>query len=115
MGRPKKRDEKAYKEKLLEIYAGIPEGKKKKADELIERLADVLLMMDKCRDRIKAEGLVTEMQQGDYSIDRENPYSKIYDAKHKLMLATFDKLDKLQPEAESGRDELMSFLEDDGA
>lgn len=110
MGRPKKLDKKAYKKTLWEIYAGIPAGEKQKAEELIGRLADVLLMMDECREHIASEGLVTEMQQGDYSIDRENPYSKIYDAKHKLMLLTIDRLDKMQPDGGSGKDELMEFL-----
>lgn len=88
----------------------IPAEKKQKTEELIGRLADVLLMMDECREHITTEGLVTEMQQGDYSIERENPYSKIYDAKHKLMILTIDRLDKMQPEGAGGEDELMAFI-----
>ena len=105
---------KQYINRLNKIYSNIPQNKQEKADELIRRLADVLLMMDECCGRLEDEGCVTEMPQGDYSIMRENPYSKIYDAKHKLMLATIDKLDKLTDNKDSQKDELMAFLGDDG-
>jgi len=38
------------------------------------------------------------MSQGNYTIDRENPWSRTYDAKAKLMIALLDKLDKLVPD-----------------
>lgn len=104
-----------YIDRLNKIYSNIQPDKQGKADELISRLSDVLLMMDECCERLKDEGCVTEMPQGNYSIMRENPYSKIYDAKHKLMLATIDKLDKLADSKGSQKDELMAFLGDDGA
>ena len=105
---PAKKD--AYLAKLKQIYANIPPTNAEKAGELMSRLADVLVMMDECRDGIAADGLVVSMPQGNYSINRENPYSKIYDAKHKLMLLTVDHLDKMLPDEGSGRDELMEFL-----
>lgn len=103
-----------YVNRFRKIYAGVPAERENKARELIARLADVLVMMDECRAHLSAEGCVTSMPQGNYSIERENPYSRIYDAKHKLMLATIEKLDKMLPAGEPKSDELMDFLRDGG-
>lgn len=89
-----------YKNKYKKLYVGIPDQNKKKAEELISRLADVLEMMDECKKHIEDEGLITPMSQGNYSIDRENPWSKVYNDKYKLMLNTLDKLDKMLPDKE---------------
>ena len=88
-----------YIKKYSDIYSNIAGNKRKKADELIDKLADVLLMMDECKEHIEAEGCVTEMCQGNYSIERENPWSKTYDNKAKLMISLIDKLDKMLPDA----------------
>ena len=93
-------EKKKYEKKYRKMYESIPDKDKKKAEELISRLADVLVMMDRCKEHIDAEGFVTSMPQGSYSIDRENPYSKIYSDKYKLMLSTLDKLDKMLPDKE---------------
>ena len=102
-------------EKLKKIYTDIPEDKQEKVNEILEKMADVLVMMDECREHINQEGCVTEMSQGKYSIMRENPYSKVYDAKYKLMLATIDKLNKLTEGKGIQKDELMAFLDDSSA
>lgn len=104
-----------YIKRFTEIYGDIPENNKKKAKELIDKLADVLLMMDECKKNIESEGCVTEMEQGSYSIMRENPYSKVYDAKAKIMLSIIDKLDKLMPDSKTSAitqagDALGSFV-----
>ena len=91
-------EKKDYVKKFKEIYKGISESNAKKADALIDKLADVLVMMDECKMHIDAEGCVTEMSQGSYSIERENPWSKVYDAKSKIMLSILDKLDKMIPD-----------------
>lgn len=88
-----------YIKKYKQIYKNIPDHNQKKADELIDRLADVLLMMDDCKKHIEADGCVTSMCQGNYDIERESPWSKAFDAKTKLMIALLDKLDKLLPDS----------------
>lgn len=90
-----------YVRKYSKIYADIPEKNRKKADEIIGKLADVLIMMDNCQTHIKSEGLVTKMDQGKYEIDRENPWSKVYDAKAKLYIALIEKLDKMVPDSKA--------------
>ena len=102
---------KKYLKKFKEIYSNIPQENKSKADALIDKLADVLIMMDECKARIDEEGCVTEMSQGNYSIQRENPYSKVYDAKAKIFLSIIDKLDKMLPKGMTRNDdELLNFL-----
>ena len=108
---------KSYKQYLAQLektYIDIPENKRDIADELLRRLADVLVMMDECKAELDKHGCVTTQSRGDYEITKENPASKLYDAKHKLMLSTMDKLDKMLPdESASRKDELMEFLDDD--
>lgn len=87
-----------YLKVYKEIYKGINESNQKKADALIDKLADVLVMMDECKEHIDTEGCVSEMCQGSYSIQRENPWSRVYDTKSKIMLSILDKLDKMLPD-----------------
>lgn len=92
-------DKKDYIKKYSQIYKNIPD--QKKAIELIDKLSDVLVMMDECKSHIDSEGCVTDMCQGNYTIQRESPWSKVYDAKTKIMIALLDKLDKLMPDSKS--------------
>jgi len=94
-------EKKKYIKRYMELYQDIPKDSQKKAEELIKRLADVLVMLDQCTEHINAEGAVTEMPQGDYSIMRENPYSKVYDAKSKIMLSIISQLDKMLPDTKT--------------
>lgn len=89
---------KEYISRFSEIYRDIPKGQQAKAEALIEKLADVLVMMDECAKHLQKEGCVSEMCQGKYSIQRINPWSQAYDAKAKIMLSIVDKLDKMLPD-----------------
>lgn len=94
-------DNKYYIKKYKKIYADVPEKSAKKRDELIIKLADVLTMMDDCKAHIEEEGIVTEMQQGSYSIMRESPWSRAYNDKLKLMTILLERLEKLLPDAKT--------------
>lgn len=102
-----------YLTQLKKTYSDIPENKQEIADELLRRLADVLVMMDECKAELSKNGCIVTQSRNGYEITKENPASKLYDAKHKLMLSTIDKLDKMLPEQTSKKDELMAFLDDD--
>jgi len=91
-------DKKDYLKRFSEIYKAIPESNKKKAEQLIDKLADVLVMMDECKEHLDEEGCVVKMCQGSYEIDRENPWSKVYDSKSKIMMTLIEKLDKFLPD-----------------
>ena len=82
-------------------YKNIPEGQEKKAKELMERAADIAVILDECKEKLAIQGLVTKMPQGEYEIERENPYSKIFDAKMKAYLAVIAALDKLVPDVKA--------------
>jgi len=87
---------KSYIRKFTDIYSEIA-GNSKKAKELIERLADLAVILDEAREHLCEEGAVTSMDQGNYSIERENPWSKIADSKQKSYLAVMNKLDDMMP------------------
>lgn len=86
-----------YKNKYKKIYAILLEDNKTKVEEIIDTMADIAVCMDDCMEHIKTEGLVVEMQQGNYSIERENPYSKIYNDKNKLLNMWVKLLDDMMP------------------
>lgn len=90
-----------YVKKYTSIYRKVDKNNKKKAKELIDKLADVLLMMDECKQHIDEEGCVSEMCQGKYTIQRENPWSQTYNQKVKLMTTIMDRLDRLLPDAKT--------------
>ena len=92
-------EKKEYLKRFKDIYKNIPEVNKNKADQLIDKLADVLVMMDECKEHLDEEGCVVQMCQGSYHIDRENPWSKVYDNKSKIMLSLIEKLDKFLPDS----------------
>lgn len=94
-------DKKTYLDIFKKTYKEIPKDSKKKADELINRAVELALAMDECQEHIESEGYVVEMPQGNYSIMRENPYSKIYDQKIKAYLSVISALDKLMPDGKS--------------
>ena len=91
-------NKKDYVKQYREMSKNIPEKSNKKAEAIIDKLADVLVMMDSCKDHIDTEGCVTKMCQGNYDIDRENPWSRVYDSKAKLMVTLLEKLDKMLPD-----------------
>lgn len=89
---------KKYIKKYTAMYSLIADGNKK-VEELIIRLADLSVILDECREHLLEEGAVTEMAQGNYVIERENPWSKVQDAKQKTYLSVMSKLDDMMPSA----------------
>ena len=94
-------ERKNYLSLFRRTYKSIPQSQSKKAKELIERAADIAVILDECKEHLTSEGLVTKMPQGEYEIERENPYSKIFDAKMKAYLAVIQALDKLMPDTKT--------------
>lgn len=89
---------KKYISKFKKIYSLIAKDNKK-VEELIVRLADLAVVLDECREHLEDEGAVTIMPQGNYYIERENPWSKVQDAKQKTYLSVMSKLDDMMPTA----------------
>ena len=86
-----------YIETFTEIYADIAEDNKKKADELIDKIASMSVTLRECEDNIYEHGCVTEMCQGEYTIERESPWSKMYNNTIKSYLSVKNELDKMVP------------------
>lgn len=99
MARNKTKTKSQYIAFFKKIYSNIPDKNKKKAEELFQRAAELAVIIDSCDKHLTEEGPVTEMSQGKYVILRENPYSKVQDAKMKTYLMVIDKLDKMLPDA----------------
>jgi len=76
----------------------LPETCKDKAAELIKRAAEFSVQLDECKEHLSEEGIIVEMQQGNYKIDRENPYSKIQERALKSLLSCINKLDSMFPD-----------------
>ena len=95
--------EKRYIKKYRKTYENLPEGCREKAQELIKRAAEFSVQMDECRERLADEGLVVEMQQGNYSIMRENPWSKIQERALKSLVTCLNKLDAMYPDEKTAQ------------
>lgn len=88
---------KKYIDTFTDIYKDIAEDNKSKADELIDKIASMSVTLKECEDNIYESGSVTEMCQGNYVIERESPWSKMYNNTIKSYLAVKNELDKMMP------------------
>lgn len=107
---------KAEKERLSEILKNVPEQKIALCERLIERAAFMLVTLMDYEEAITKDGVITEMQQGDYVISRENPAAKGYNTMVKNYQALIRQLADILPEkgkdsetAEAVR-EAMNFI-----
>ena len=106
---------KKYRSLFKRIYKDIDPAKKKKAYDVIENLAMLRATIDDCEEHIAAEGLVVKMSQGNYEIDRENPYIKIQDRAQKTYSTLLKQLDDMLPsgkaqEVTKAGDALKAFI-----
>lgn len=94
------------KRKLKKIFKIIYEDENKKKDnskenlvlELIERASYMTIFLRECEREILDKGIIVEMQQGNYTIDRENPAIKTYTALIKSYQNVINQLLSLIPE-----------------
>lgn len=64
--------------RLNKIFKDLEGNKKRVAEGLINEAAFMRMTLDELKKDINANGIVTEMPQGTYSITRESPASKAY-------------------------------------
>lgn len=88
---------KKYIETFRDIYKDIAEDSRSKAEELIDKISSMSVTLKECEDNIYENGSVTEMCQGNYVIERESPWSKMYNNTIKSYLAVKNELDKMLP------------------
>lgn len=93
------KDEKIKKEikRLKDIFKEVDAKKQKTVEGLIQESAFMRVTLEELRDAINENGVIDEMQQGEYSILRESPYVKTYNTMIQRYTTINDKLLSLLP------------------
>ena len=93
---------------LRRLYRDLDKDEKTLPESVAEELAFMKVTLEELKDRVNKDGVVTEMVQGSYSIDRENPALKSYNATiqryNTMVKQLFDMLDRKAPETSDERD-----------
>ena len=97
--------------RILKLYKNLPRDRLEMTKTLIERAAYMVVSLEDMEEKINADGLVVEMSQGNYSIERAHPLLQQYNAMVKNYNSTIKQLNELLPpvEAEQAGQALMMF------
>lgn len=103
-------------EKLKKIFEEEDTGHSKLALTLIDEASFCGATLEKLKDKVNKTGVITEMCQGDYSIERENPALKSYNTTIKNYQALIKQISELLPieiqqKEESEEDDFDEFNE----
>ena len=98
--------------RLKKIYKNLPKDKLDYCIKLLERVAFMFVNLEEMESRINADGLLVEMSQGKYSIERAHPLLAQYNAMVKNFCAAIKQLNEFLPpaEAETAGNALMTFV-----
>jgi hypothetical protein len=99
--------------RLKKIFQDVDKNRWKSAEKLAERAAFILVTLEDMEEEINGETLITEMQQGDYTITRAHPLLEKHIAMTKNYAMICKQLSDLLPEQKAdataeGR-EIMGF------
>ncbi len=95
-------EEKTEKGTIKKVY----NNKRNLVENLIERCAFMIVTLKECEVEVIENGVIVEMPQGDYTIDRENPALKSYNTTIKSYQNTIKLLFDLIPDED--KDNLLS-------
>ncbi len=101
------RDDKIFHEekRLEKILKDVPKEQIALCERLIERAAFMGVMLIEYEEEVKKNGIVTQMCQGEYTIDRENPAIKGYNVMIKNYQSVVKQLTELLPDKDdAGRE-----------
>ena len=103
--------QKKEQKRITKIYKNLPPEQLEIAKKLIERVAYMLVSLEDMEAKINQDGLVVEMPQGSYKIERAHPLLQPYNAMVKNYNATIKQLSDLSPntEADKAGQALMMF------
>ncbi len=103
--------QKKEQNRIKKLYKNLPKDKLEIAKKLIERAAYMLVSLEDMEAKINEDGLVVEMPQGAYKIERAHPLLQPYNAMIKNYNTTVKQLNDLLPnsEAEAAGQALMMF------
>lgn len=83
---------------LRKIFEGSNDSKSKLGLSLLEKAEFMNTTLDQLRKKVEENGVVTQMCQGSYSIDRENPALRSYNTTIKNYTSIIKQLCELLPE-----------------
>ena len=91
--------------KLKEIFKSIDDNKCKLALPLLEKAEFLEETLSKLKDKVNEDGVVTEMCQGSYIIERENPALKSYNTTIKNYTTIIKQLNDMLPKEDKPQDD----------
>lgn len=97
--------------RIAKLYKNLTKDRLEITKKLIERAAYMLVSLEEMEEKIASDGLVVEMPQGQYTIERAHPLLQQYNAMVKNYNATIKQLNESLPpvEAEQAGQALMMF------
>lgn len=115
----KKQDDNRQKKeisRLKSIYENLPEDRLKVIEKLIDRAAYMLVSLQDMESRMNKDGLLTEMKQGEYSIERAHPLLSPYNTMVKNYASVVKQMNEILPntEQDAAGQALMAFVSKTG-
>ncbi|MEB3029104.1 hypothetical protein VJI72_04775 [Parvimonas micra] len=106
---------KSFLKKLKPYYENLTPDEQIYAKNLAEEIAFMKIALEDLRADVNKNGVVTEMIQGDYSIQRENPALRSYNTTIKCYNSTIKQLDeflnKNNVQTNNEEDRLLKFIQ----
>ena len=101
---------------LKQIFEKLNTNKSKLALSLLDKAEFLEETLKELQIKVKTDGVVTEMCQGDYTIERENPALKSYNTTVKNYTTVIKQLNDMLPEEkeENPNDDGFDNFGDDG-
>ena len=98
---------------LRKVFEAINDEKSKLALSLLDKAEFLEETLQELKARVKLDGVVTEMCQGDYTIERENPALKSYNTTVKNYTSVIKQLNDMLPTEEKSKDDGFEKFGDD--
>lgn len=98
---------------LRKVFEAINDEKSKLALSLLDKAEFLEETLQELKARVKLDGVVTEMCQGDYTIERENPALKSYNTTVKNYTSVIKQLNDMLPTKEIVNDDGFDNFGDD--
>lgn len=97
------------------LFESTNDNKSKLALSLLDKISFMEETLQKLQERIKKQGVVTEMCQGKYNIDRANPALQAYNVTIKNYTSAIKQIADLLPDgnAKVEGEDLLKFLASD--
>lgn len=100
---------------LKTVFVSVDDNKSKLALSLLDKVNFMEETLQKLQERIKEQGVVTEMCQGRYNIDRANPALQAYNVTIKNYTSAIKQIADLLPDdyKKTAGEDLLKFMASD--